>query len=251
MATRARSRMEKTLVLAGTGREMGPRALLAVGSIGAAIKFLFFFSDCLNTLMRCLTKLVPTLLQNSVVQGLLKKQRKKFHCKKNQTISSIFNSNLQQNSHSWWCANLPRDKPCRNDMGLVLGIVLVETPPPLSVGPRSEIPLSSLMLSSISRICSWRMLSLLSGIKYLRTSARAKAMRAWASAGGASVVISTCKSSCKCANFGSSDFRHSSSCKHTSDGRESNKLQGNKRRGLVFHLHSRILYRVLYYKVLW
>lgn len=67
------------------------------------------------------------------------------------------------------------------------------------------------MLSSISRICSWRILSLLSGIRYLRTSAKAKAIRAWASAGGAKAAISTCRSSDRWAYFGSNDWRHSSS----------------------------------------
>lgn len=62
-----------------------------------------------------------------------------------------------------------------------------------------------------SRNCSWRMTSLLSGIRYFRTSANAYATRAWASAGGANADISTCKSSFKWAYFGSKAARKSSS----------------------------------------
>ena len=49
----------------------------------------------------------------------------------------------------------------------------------------------ALLSNSISRICSCRISSLESGIKYLRTSVRAYAILAWASEGGANAVIST------------------------------------------------------------
>lgn len=87
-----------------------------------------------------------------------------------------------------------RDGPLvdRGGAGLLLGLKI----PPRAEGLLSSADEgSSTMLNSISRICSWRILSLLSGIKYLRTSARANAILACASAGGASAAISTCKSS--------------------------------------------------------
>lgn len=123
-------------------------------------------------------------------------------------------------THTFFC--IVRDRYCANppldvlgNVGLAAGLSIPPAPgtegPPLIEGLRSSEAGSSVMLISISRICSWRMLSLLSGIKYLRTSASAKAMRAWASAGGASAVISTCKSSDKCAYLGSKEARHSSS----------------------------------------
>ena len=75
---------------------------------------------------------------------------------------------------------------------------------------RTESPLTEIISSS--RICSCLISSLLSGIKYFRTSVRAKAILACASAGGANAVISTWRSSCRCWYLGSWEARSSSSC---------------------------------------
>lgn len=63
----------------------------------------------------------------------------------------------------------------------------------------------------ISLSCSKRISSLLSGTRYFLNSARAKAILAWDSAGGARADTSTCSSSERWEYLGSRVFLHSSS----------------------------------------